>query len=265
MKNIYLTPTKIGEGRLFMDSIDNKLILKPDNTNIVFKDCEYYNVNIISDEKIKRGDWVLSFLEDESYGTSFKIEENHFYCGFDFEEDLKKIILTTDQELINDGVQAIDDEFLEWFVNNPSCEKVEVVEELNMNGKNGLDRARFIYKIIIPKEESKAQGYICPQTKNQCDDECCVSAEDCHIKASIGVLEEPKQETLEEASWKFNPLKKLDGEFLRAAFIKGAKWQAERMYSEEDLREVFNVARHIGQKNIAYEFDEWFDKHKKKV
>jgi hypothetical protein len=52
-----------------------------------------------------------------------------------------------------------------------------------------------------------------------------------------GPLEEPKQETLEQASWRFNPLKKLDGEFLRAAFIKGAKWQAERMYSEEDMLE----------------------------
>ena len=46
-------------------------------------------------------------------------------------------------------------------------------------------------QLLLPK-----QGYICPQTKIQCDDECCVSAEDCHIKASIGILSEPKQETL---------------------------------------------------------------------
>jgi hypothetical protein len=46
-----------------------------------------------------------------------------------------------------------------------------------------------------------------------------------------------KQETLEEASWKYNPLKKLDGEFIRAAFINGAKWQQERMYSEEELQD----------------------------
>lgn len=26
-------------------------------------------------------------------------------------------------------------------------------------------------------------GYICPITKIKCDDECCVSAEDCHIKS----------------------------------------------------------------------------------
>jgi hypothetical protein len=47
-----------------------------------------------------------------------------------------------------------------------------------------------------------------------------------------------KQETLEEASWKFNPLKKLDGEFLRHAFKEGAKWQAERMYSEEEVKKI---------------------------
>jgi hypothetical protein len=40
--------------------------------------------------------------------------------------EFRKIILTTDQELIKDGVQAIDDEFLEWFVNNTSCDRVEI-------------------------------------------------------------------------------------------------------------------------------------------
>jgi hypothetical protein len=40
-------------------------------------------------------------------------------------KEVCKIILTTDQDLIKDGVQAIDDEFLEWFVKNPSCEEVE--------------------------------------------------------------------------------------------------------------------------------------------
>jgi hypothetical protein len=52
-----------------------------------------------------------------------------------------------------------------------------------------------------------------------------------------------EQEALEEASWRFNPLKKLDGEFLRAAFIKGAKWQAERMYSREEVIELLNQYR----------------------
>jgi hypothetical protein len=36
----------------------------------------------------------------------------------------RKVVLTTDQKLIKDGVQAIDDEFLDWLVKNPSCESL---------------------------------------------------------------------------------------------------------------------------------------------
>jgi hypothetical protein len=55
-----------------------------------------------------------------------------------------------------------------------------------------------------------------------------------------------KKETLEEASWKYNPLKKLDGEFIRAAFINGAKWQQERMYSEEEVIAIVEKSRETG-------------------
>jgi hypothetical protein len=44
--------------------------------------------------------------------------------------DCKKVIMTTDRDLIRDCVQAIDDEFLEWFIKNPSCEGVEVIYEV---------------------------------------------------------------------------------------------------------------------------------------
>jgi hypothetical protein len=79
------------------------------------------------------------------------------------------------------------------------------------------------------------------------------------------------QETLEEAAeiGKFAEKKYLERLYsyqkvdFKDGVFEGAKWQSERMYSEEDLREAFNVAKHIGQKNIAYEFDEWFDKYKK--
>jgi len=30
-----------------------------------------------------------------------------------------------------------------------------------------------------------------------------------------------------------------------------------------DIREAFAVARHIGKNSIAYEFEEWFDRHMK--
>ena len=77
------------------------------------------------------------------------------------EED-KKIILTTDQDLIKYGVQKIDDESLEWFVKNPSCEEIEI--ESNYKVKSGTIQEHsegkagyeyYDYKIIIPKEETK--------------------------------------------------------------------------------------------------------------
>ena len=77
---------------------------------------------ITTDEEIKEGDWFL-----EKAGRQYPIQWN----GVDkLNRHCKKIILTTDQDLIADGVQAIDDEFLEWFVKNPTCEEVEVRYEV---------------------------------------------------------------------------------------------------------------------------------------
>jgi hypothetical protein len=104
---------------------------------------------------------------------------------------INKIILTTDKDLIKDGVQAIDNEFLEWFVKNPSCEEVEVEKTFVTNSGLGyqeyaildsdfkvlevvanipqssykigevtkLDGYEYIieYKIIIPQEEPKQE------------------------------------------------------------------------------------------------------------
>ena len=48
-----------------------------------------------------------------------------------------------------------------------------------------------------------------------------------------------KQETLEEAAEKFYPPKTTDlicsPKLVRDSFIAGAKWQQERMYSEDDM------------------------------
>jgi hypothetical protein len=102
-------------------------------------------IYITSDEEIKEGDWCMSLCDDESYEEIYQCKDVSLV-----DKEDKKIILTTDQDLIADGVQAIDDEFLEWFVENPSCEFVGVKPLLSNNG-----RALFGYKIIIPKEEPK--------------------------------------------------------------------------------------------------------------
>ena len=106
-----------------------------------------FHIYITSDEEIKEGDYRLNiqrgyFKKSDKEGLRYYNKKNNVF---------KKIILTTDVDLINDGIQAIDDEFLEWFVKNPSCEEVKVKEPLIVNVTD------FGYKIIIPKEEPKQE------------------------------------------------------------------------------------------------------------
>jgi hypothetical protein len=81
----------------------------------------------------------------------------HFCEGNSWVDSCKKIILTTDQDLIKDGVQLIDHTFIEWFVKNPSCEYVEVSEDYfkPSNMVYGINTSP--YKIIIPSEKPKQE------------------------------------------------------------------------------------------------------------
>jgi proteasome lid subunit RPN8/RPN11 len=148
----------------------------------------YQNIYITSDEKAEDEDWLLIIDDFETYVHKHKRDNfPNTYC--------KKIILTTDQDLIKDGVQAIDDEFLEWFVKNPSCEKVEVETTRERNGYHSKHKKR--YKIIIPQEEPKPHSFCeTPDEKctmNYCDENGCQNRK----RELVEPQEEPKQETLE--------------------------------------------------------------------
>jgi hypothetical protein len=106
----------------------------------------------------------------------------------------KEILLSTDTELQKDGVQAIDDEFLEWFVKNPSCESVEV-NKLCYGALSGFSDAG--YKIIISKEKPK-QDWYCPKCQSYVSSESVTFEETHQICNTSVVIEEPKQETLEK-------------------------------------------------------------------
>ena len=154
MKNIHILPTSL-PSRLF--TANQKLVF--DNENLATECIAAQSIYITSDEEIKEGDWgycksrnkickvtgISKWTHKDDYSIDLDNENyfiHHSYC--------KKIILTTDTDLIKDGVQAIDDEFLEWFVKNPSCEEVEV--------QKWFDGVDFLeYKIIIPKEEPKQE------------------------------------------------------------------------------------------------------------
>jgi hypothetical protein len=74
-------------------------------------------------------------------------------------------------------------------------------------------------------------------------------------------MERLKQETLEEFAERLYP--GIDRQVDRMLFIKGAKWQAERMYSEEDMKLAFETGRNFqltGENN----FNELIEQFKKK-
>ena len=78
-----------------------------------------------------------------------------------------------------------------------------------------------------------------------------------------------KEETIEEAAerlfnnfQKENPIiSKKDIRPFKLGFIKGTKWQQERMYSEEDLKSAFFNG---GDMKDIEEFNYWFKQFKKK-
>jgi hypothetical protein len=139
MKNVHVLPTD-KPSRLHFD---DKLFLSTSiqiskNINSI---VEGRNIYITNDEEIKVGDWVITPTNDIIQWAKV------------FQPDGKKIILTTDGDLINDGVQPIDDEFLEWFVKNPNSEKVEIENGWGLE----IDIETPYYKIIIPKEEQTTE------------------------------------------------------------------------------------------------------------
>jgi hypothetical protein len=103
MKNLHLLPT------------DKPRLLINWEKDLCYKSKPYLmkgtqNIYITSEEKIKGGDWIYSNVYDKIYqATEIAI---YFHATGDNKNNWRKIILTTDQDLINNGIQAIDDEFL---------------------------------------------------------------------------------------------------------------------------------------------------------
>jgi hypothetical protein len=264
MKNIHVLPTD-KPSRLIKNSNENKLYLCIQTLSI---DEEIYcyprHIYITSDEEIKEGDWCIVGNGVDKLNTQFTSKE-------EINTIWKKIILTTDQDLIKDGVQAIDDEFLEWFVKNPSCEFVEV-EYI------GYEKD---CNIIIPKEKPKQDFYKIGNFDKNFDDGCKYHCTKGNTQLAE-CLKEPKQETFikvnyidgrwlspspTEREWQEEKLREIFGHYPNAS----PKWQymngliqnsldAKQMYSEEEVLDIihkFDIDEPFDQK-------EWFEQFFKK-
>jgi len=222
--------------------------------NNVFLDelANAINIYITSSEDIKEGDWLI-------YNNKLYKDSKRSFTGVDY-SNCKKIILTTDPDLIADGVQAIDDDFLKWFVKNSSCEFVEVDEETHFEADkskraNPLNGFYYLHKIIIPQEEPKQEFLLFD--KERADT---ITSEG---QKTVRELQNTiQQETLEEAAEKY-AIRNFDSSWKDVTdhFISGANYQAERMYSEEDMEKAFQNGLN---RSFDSDFDRWFEQFKKK-
>jgi hypothetical protein len=250
MKNIHILPTD-KPSKLFIDIDDNKLkITEPLGGEYMMNQHIY----ITSDEEIKGFDWCY----DKVLNIVFQTDNHTDFNYVNQTDNVFKIILTTDQDLIKDGLQAIDDKFLEWYVKNPSCEFVEVDRDEREIGNHlgGVVIEYGDYKIIIPKEPKPIHQQIID----------IVGGED-RFKEIAGI--KPKQETLEELG-RFAERKYLErlNNYENCDFsngvIEGAKWQAERMFSDEEVIDLLAKFRRETDFIPFKDILEWFKQFKKK-
>jgi hypothetical protein len=227
MKNIHILPTDKPSKLHYFTANKEGYYLYPNNELVVPRNpnCINQNIYITSDSDIKEGDWIYSPFQNKERVLKY----NKFVILFPKD---KKIILTTNGDLIKDGVQEIDDDFLEWFVKNPSCEEVGVC---------------YSYKIVIPKEEPKQETNL----KKHLD-----SCEEYQGPRRSAIVD--KQETLKEVALRLYP-EEWDWRE-REIFIEGAKWMQERSYSEEDMTEY---AIYIVFNNLITP-KQWFEQFKNK-
>ena len=139
MKNVHVLPTD--KPSRFYNTNTGEYHFREYYVPDTILTCKNHNIYITSDEEIKEGDWVITPTNDIIQWAKV------------FQPYGKKIILTTDQVLISNGVQPIDDEFLEWFIKNPNCEEVKIENGWGLD----IDIETPYYKIIIPKEEQTTE------------------------------------------------------------------------------------------------------------
>jgi len=247
MKNIFLKETD-QESELYYNTHAN---VYGHSKNVLSMGGWVVNqfIYITSDESPKNGDYMVSLVDDESYEEVYKVRD-HFV-----DEEDRKIIMTNDPTLIEDGVQEVSSQFLSFLAENP-VDYVRVEKWLDDEGK------RFYSLDFSPKKENIIDNWLekngNPEIMKQVEKE----AEELELQYYA------EKRYPEDGSF---TIMDIDiAEYRRFAFIEGAKWQAKRMYSEEEVKELLKrFAPHIryNHKELPHTWSqvvqEWFAENKK--
>jgi hypothetical protein len=237
MKNIHLLPTE-KPSKLLNNYTLKSFCLQKEKDGIFINDGKVSGADFWGLEKAfnngfhPQNIYITSdeFIEEGDFGLNLSTKNIVQYDGIKgLDSYYKKIILTDNKDLIKDGVQEIDDEFLEWFVKNPSCDRIDFVL---------INDIEPWYKIRFPKEETKQETL----------------EEAANHYAEGFEYKQPSEHGLFVNSFQ--------------GFISGAKWQQEQdknKYSEEEVLDITKQAYSKGRSNYTIKaFNEWFEQFKKK-
>lgn len=251
MKNIHVIST------------DKETILHYDHTGL-FLSLNYQLSNTINSIVQGRNIYITSDTADINDNDYIITKDGRLVqVSYLLSSDLdgaSKVILTTDTDLLKENVQKINSKFLVWFVNNPSCEYVQV--EINYKKfKKGNITLSNCYELIIPNENINFDKIreLCDYCGNQHIDYACDEQIET-IKSNIGESEDVigrtyfdilKQEAIEEEMeeydfeenlenaakkyWESNKFKS-DYPHCPLSFKDGAKW-----YQEQDKLSEWNI------------------------
>lgn len=123
MKNIFLIPAIQASRLAYIGS--NGLCLGESFPNTRY--CRPQNIYITSDKAVTSRCYFL--LEGQNEAGVYEVFWNDGEKGL-IDGNCKEIIMTTDPKLLDTGVQTVPEHFLQWFVLNPSSERVELRKDV---------------------------------------------------------------------------------------------------------------------------------------
>ena len=164
MKNVHLLQTEVYPAKLQLDRDYGTLTIFDEPCVSNGQDFVGANMYITSNEEIQIGEWCFEIYNRESTAVAPRfIDENNntwwlrqinMSVSAD-DANCKKIILTTDVRLIKDGVQAIDDEFLDWFIKNQKREIPIITTTVNNESRYTTNIGFESWRKETPEQENQ--------------------------------------------------------------------------------------------------------------